>query len=74
MKHAKGSGLLRFDWEGDEVVGLEPVRSGPQARFKVSPVSATQFVSFSLRGDPMVEVRFDKEGIILMGKRFDRVK
>jgi hypothetical protein len=65
IEYERGTGFIRYDWGGGELMGIELVRGVPGAEVELYPVSPTGFESFSLQSPVQVMIGFelDENGI-----------
>jgi CubicO group peptidase (beta-lactamase class C family) len=59
IDYERGSGFIRYVWEGGELVGVELIRQVPGAEVRVYPVSNTEFETFSLRSPVSIHIEFE---------------
>ncbi len=59
IEYERGTGFIRYDWGGGDLMGIELVRGVPGAEAELYPVSATDFESYSLRSPVRVKIGFE---------------
>ena len=61
IDYERGSGYIKYLWEGGELTGIELIREVPGSEARVYPVSGKEFRSFSLRLPVSIQVEFETD-------------